>query len=939
MRRYLGSGRYQGAGETLPDDLAAKMANTPLRERLAYRSGDYAQFRRELLERVTLDPRLRQWTYRGADDPAVALLETAATVGEILALYGELYASEAFLGTARWPDSIEDLVRLSGYRLSPALGGQAEFAFEIKGNNPVTVPVGFPVKAQLAGQDLPHTFESSAERILYPAFSQFQLYRPVVPSQGIGRWRVLARQNTNRFFFDAPNGQVPPVAIAPGDRLLVGVDGRERVLGRPRVVVVKAVDKVLGLTVVTLEGSGYGLPPRHQELSVYKIRDTYRHFGHDAPPSDTTTSGATILYANWRSLAGETTGLYPARNISGSSPIIRKPFIKPTLGEREFPLDRELNDLMPGETLAIDAPILKIRASMRRKVARPRLRLGIFNKHPLRTRPRLRLGDALRNEYLANQAPQRSSVHIRKIASVTATTMTWGAINGPTSMVTLDQSLAATRAGGSTAVLGGIRLHRIAGAGMTFKPWLQSLGAQGNMLTFYGTEVEAEALVGRRMLVSGEGRADQILTVTGLVGNNLYRVPGPTLRRIYVDQRINYADFPLEQGSLTVNANLVPATQGKREAEVALGGGDPNQAFQSFRIPRKPLTYLTDTKMTPPEVPQLEVRVSGQLWTLVSSLYGQAPDARVYVVREDPNGFSWVQFGDGVTGLRPDRGVDNVTAVYRHGAGAHGPMEAGQQPAGGAKLDGLKAIRLAGVVTGGTVRESTDNARQAAPGKVIGLGRIVSLADVEHELLAIAGVEKVRVDWQVREHTSALVATVLMEKGRDAELEQVRKTIHEYNHSRGSARFPIVLIHGSIAPVYIKLRFGLDPSWRREQVEAAIREALGASSQEHEATKGLFALATRAFGQKEYARTVEGVVASLPGVTWAEVSVIRRAASADFGRAFNPFVLGRWRGFLLRIPRTITLALRSRTLSCPANSVLVLDQANLVLEPSLGEAP
>ncbi len=551
------------------------------------------------------------------------------------------------------------------------------------------------------------------------------------------------------------------------------------------------------------------------------------------------------------------------------------------------------------------------------------------------------LGDALRNEYLANQAPQQVSTHIRKVAAVTSLTMTWGAVNGPTTMVTLDQSLAPSSRGGTgaSAVLGGIRLHRIAGAGMTFKPWLQPVGSRGNLLTFYGSQVEAEALVGRRMLVTGEQRADQILTVTGLANQDLYRVAGPTLRRIYVDRQVNYADYPLEQGPLTVNANLVPASQGKREAEVALGGGDPTQAFQSFRIPRKPLTYLTETLQTPPEVPQLEVRVSGQLWRLVPSFYGQAADARVYVVREDVQGFSWVQFGDGVTGLRPDRGVDNITAVYRHGAGAHGPLESGQQPSGGGKLDGLKAIRLAGVVTGGTERESTDNARQAAPGKVLGLGRIVSLADVEHELLAIAGIAKVRVDWQVREHTTALVATVLMARGRDAELEQARKTIHAYNRSRGSARFPIVLIHGTIAPVYLALRFGLDPAWRRERVEDAIREALGASSQEHQATHGLFALDARAFGRPEYARTVEAVVAALDGVTWAEVTVLRRAASADYRRGFNPFALGRWRGFALRVPRANTLALRSRTLSCPANSVLVLDRANLVLEPSLGEAP
>ena len=39
--------------------------------------------------------------------------------------------------------------------------------------------------------------------------------------------------------------------------------------------------------------------------------------------------------------------------------------------------------------------------------------------------------------------------------------------------------------------------------------------------------------------------------------------------------------------------------------------------------------------------------MAGRRWTRVDSLFAQGPDAEVYIVREDADGSSWVQFGDG----------------------------------------------------------------------------------------------------------------------------------------------------------------------------------------------------------------------------------------------------------------------------------------------------
>src|SRR5207237_10389471 len=116
---------------------------------ISYRLGSYADIREALLRNLDRTPGLSQWTHRGADDPGIALLEGASILGDILTFYQELYANEAYLRTAQWRDSIADLVRLLGYRLSPGLGGNASFAISVNGDVPVAVPAAFPIKLDL----------------------------------------------------------------------------------------------------------------------------------------------------------------------------------------------------------------------------------------------------------------------------------------------------------------------------------------------------------------------------------------------------------------------------------------------------------------------------------------------------------------------------------------------------------------------------------------------------------------------------------------------------------------------------------------------------------------------------------------------------------------------------------------------------------------------
>jgi hypothetical protein len=210
--------------------------------------------------------------------------------------------------------------------------------------------------------------------------------------------------------------------------------------------------------------------------------------------------------------------------------------------------------------------------------------------------------------------------------------------------------------------------------------------------------------------------------------------------------------------------------------------------------------------------------------------------------------------------------------------------------AAGARLDRLDKVRLPGVTSGGTEAESADSAREAAPGKVQSLDRLVSLADFEAEALAIAGVWRAAAAWEMAGGVPSLLLTVLMETGREAEIQAVRDTIAAYDRCRGMQRFPIVVIEGDLLPVFVHASFAFDPTYREEDVRLAVEAALGVSGGTADPSNGLFWPGLRRFGAREYATRIEGTIQNTAGVVWARVTSMGAVGSlpSTTGRVLCP---------------------------------------------------
>ncbi len=202
--------------------------------------------------------------------------------------------------------------------------------------------------------------------------------------------------------------------------------------------------------------------------------------------------------------------------------------------------------------------------------------------------------------------------------------------------------------------------------------------------------------------------------------------------------------------------NLLPISRGKTVANEVLGSGDARLPDQSFTLAKSPVTYLASG---PNWASTVAVRVDGRPWREVSSFYGQAAGAEVFVTHEDESGATQIKFGDGVNGARLPTGSNNVVATYRIGAGAASPP-AGKLTVLANPFPGLAAVRNPVAVGGGDDPDPPLKIRQYAPRSVLTFGRAVSVLDYEALAAQAPGVTRARAAWAWNETRQCAAVTV-----------------------------------------------------------------------------------------------------------------------------------------------------------------------------------
>jgi len=204
----------------------ATIGNRPGLDAISYRVGTHGTFLETMKARLSGSPflSLSSLKTRNSGDPAIALLDAWATVGDVLTFYQERIANEGYLGTATERRSILELARLVGYELRPGVAASVYLAYVLDKPIPIpplvekpsvvpeppdpliTVLEGSRAQSVPGDGELPQSFETSDDLIARSAWNNLQV-RLTRPQRITSETRVI-------YLKGLPN-------LKPGDPLLI----------------------------------------------------------------------------------------------------------------------------------------------------------------------------------------------------------------------------------------------------------------------------------------------------------------------------------------------------------------------------------------------------------------------------------------------------------------------------------------------------------------------------------------------------------------------------------------------------------------------------------------------------------------------------------------------------------------------------------------------
>jgi len=308
--------------------------------------------------------------------------------------------------------------------------------------------------------------------------------------------------------------------------------------------------------------------------------------------------------------------------------------------------------------------------------------------------------------------------------------------------------------------------------------------------------------------------------------------------------------------SITLNANIAPATHGETVRAEALGSGDGTHANQRFTLKQKPLTYIS-APIASGSQSTLKVWVNHVQWQEAGSLYGLNKNSQNYIVRQDEHGQASVIFGDGKQGLRLPTGEENVVATYRVGTGMVGEVAAGSLTSMQNKPLGLEAVTNPLKASGAAPPDTRDTSRLKAPLTSSTLGRIVSLQDFEDFALTFAGIGRVRVAqlWNGQARVIHLTVLGADQKGIQPNSTLYNSLIKGIDAVREPYQ-PVVVQSGEIHLFNVTATVLVEPHYQKEPIKAKIESVL----------KHAFSFENRSFGQDVPASEVIALIQQARGV-------------------------------------------------------------------------
>jgi len=835
-----------GACQGIQDETPVELGNRPGLSAIRYRVGDHGRFKASLLAGVSRAawPALQGLTTRQADDFSIALLDAFGVMADVLTFYQERIANESYLRTATERLSVGHIARLIGYELRPGSASRASLAFTMQEGpgavDKLTLPVGTRVQSTPGPDEEPQVFETIEEIEVRPDWN-------AMPARSLVE-QTLA---DDLAFVTVKGGAVN---VRPGDGILLvfQTSGNSEFTAAFRRVHSVEVDPLGQWTRLSLEAGSITANfdgPSVDQTGIFVFRAHASLFGYNAP--DFTTYNNSLKNPNQNATDWE---------------------FDPS--EKKLTLDAVHREIVPGGWAIRelpDSPALILRVTAVRETGRAAFALaGKVTQIDIEPGK-----DSVSAE---PKFPDLRSVTVHAVseklepAAIPQALPVWG------DTIVLGQAAEGLEPGRRVAV-SGRRLRAEVLEPVEVVPfWTTQMspktlqpGDQVNLLApptpGLGGRSTFFEFISEDALGVIEASPDQVRFLEDSSCTELVTLSGVSDqgKRLTFSPPLTYTYDP---PTVMVNANVAEATHGETVRET-FEGGDATRVFQRFALKQTPLTYVAAT--TPSGVcSTLRVWVDEVEWHEVPSLYGRGPKDRVFVTRQDGEGRTWIQFGDGVNAARLPTGQRNVRAEYRRGIGAAGILKAGQINLLLTRPAGLKEAMNPLPSADGKDPEVLEDARQNAPLTVLTLDRVVSLQDYEDFARAFAGIYKAQATWTWFHRTRGVFLTVAGFKGGAVSLEgrqKHRAALAEW----GDPFVPIAVENHEAVTFRTGLRVKIAPDRETANVLKAVDKAL----------RTAFSFECRSFGQAVTLAEVTAAAQAVAGVVAVQVAKLYRSGDPD----------------------------------------------------------
>ena len=868
----------------------AVKSNPPGLPAIVYRAGTQRTFLASLLSRLSSRdyPALADLTTRSNDDWTVALCDAFACVADLLTFYQERIANEAYLRTATERRSVLELARLIGYRPAPGVAASTSVAFTLEAApgqpdlaaQPVTIPVGTRVQSVPdPGQD-PQTFETVAAIMGRVEWNDM----PAQASQ-----TMAIAQGLTELYIDGTSSQ-----IQPGDALLIV--GTERVrngdsdrwdirwLDRVEADPVRKVTRLVWSK--PLGSQWHPSPPAALGVHVYVFRQRAALFGNSAPDPnliynrqnkslfsgsppgaqwpgfkidetgkaiDLDAAYPKIVVGSWVALTGgqggtEPTGYVELYHVVAISQLSRTAFglsSKTTRVQCDSSENLDKFDLRETQVLAQSEELTTAPRPLLFPVFGSTLKLG-------RPEPDLAPGQVL--------AVRGKRQRIVIPADTTGISFPLDASR------TLQPGESFLMLAAPETQIGTDQVHALEPEDLDpFRPapnpadiWSWSVqDRSGATLTI---QAPAGSLLLQPALKDDDMLSEVIAIAKGAAG---VKTDLDSTTLTLVASLANCYD----RSTVTVNANVAPATHGETVTEIA-GSGDASQPNQRFQLKQSPLTYVSDASDPGGAVSTLQVRVNDLQWTESKTLYSAGARDRVYALRQDDDAKTAIEFGDGDEGARLPTAQNNVRLVYRKGLGGAGNLRTSQLTMLLTRPLGVKAVDNPIPATGGQDAEPLAEARRNAPVHVLTLERAVSPRDYADFARTFAGISKAHAVWINDGRARGIYLTIAGAKGDpvpdgSATQRHLVTALRQY----GDPLLPLCVQTYGCPTFALKARVRIAANADPDATLAAVTTALRAA----------YAFEAREFGQPVTIDEVYAVLQHVAGVIAADVQQLYRS--------------------------------------------------------------